>query len=361
MKKVIVAAAGLMLAGVMTSTALSFSGDARARFRYFDEYQSNSSKDSHFDSRARLAIAGETKGGAYAKARFTFADGRWDGTRRTRNWGNIRADYAYIGVPMGPVTVEAGLYNNRTISEFTIFEENVDTLQAVYKADQTTITGFMDLVQEDTSVSNNDDVMAWGLVLNQGFSCGANLIAGAMYQYNPNTGGPEGLLVGIDASGNFGGITLSGGVAYREADLQATQDDGYGLWAKVETEIGAANVGLIAGATFEGYTPDWGDFDVFYVLGDVYMISNGDMIGSGGDAYWASLQGSYKASEKLILGARIGYADMDYATDDSAFEIGARAVYQIIEGASLQAMLGYANYDKGSDPLGFGLELKVTF
>ncbi len=365
MKKVIVAAAGLMLAGVMTSTAfadVSFSGDARARFKYLDEYAGSSSKNSFFDSRARLAFVGETKGGAYVKARFKLANGKWDGTNITRgsHSHNISVDYAYLGVPLGAVTVEAGAYDDRGITPFTIFADDADTLQAIYSVDNTKLTAFLDVVAEDASANNNDDVMAFGLVLDQGFSsCG--LVAGVMYQHNPNTGGQEGLVAGLDVTGTVGEMTLSGGLGYMESDYQMSSDDGYGLWARLDAPMGAATVSVIAGATFEGYTPDWGEFDAFYVLGDYYMISNGDMIGDGGDALWGVLRGAYKASEKLSLSAQVGYADMDYASDNKAFEIGARALYNVMDGVRLQAMLGYANYDEGSDPLGFGLELKVSF
>ncbi len=417
MKKVIVAAAGLMLAGVMTSTAfadpgVSFSGDARARFKYFDDYENPAahpsvgaalmpgaklaamqnapnSKKSWFESRARLAVVGETKGGAYAKARFTLANGRWSGTTITRSANNVNVDYAYLGVPLGPVTVEAGAYDDRGITPFTIFAQDADTLQFIYEAGETKVTGFMDMVLEDSSWKQNDDVMAFGLVLNQGFSCGATLDAGIRYQHDPRSATApgvtpqvtpqEGIIAGLDVSGEFGGMTLAGGLGYKEKDFTDTGDDGYGLWARLDAPVGAATATVIAGATFDGYTPEWGEFDAFYVFGDFTMISLGTdatpipgkskslsigNIGHLGDAFWGVLRGAYKASEALNFEAQIAYIDIDYGQgyDTNAFEIGAQAKYTILDGASLTAMVGYADIkDLDVNPLAFALSLDVKF
>ncbi len=370
MKKVIVAAAGLMLAGAMTSTAfadagVSFSGDARARVKYFNEYTSSSSEDLFFESRARLAFVGESKGGAYVKARFKLANGKWDGTNQTKGTHsrNISVDYAYLGVPLGAVTVEAGLYDDRGITPFTIFADDVDTLQFIYQADSTKLTAFMDMVHENTlNAGVGENVTAWGLVLDQGFSCGANLTAGIRYQYNPNSGGPEGLIAGLDVTGQVGGMTLSGGLGYKDEDFTATTDDGFGLWARLDAPVGAATLSVIAGGTFDGYTPDWGEFDAFYVTTDYTMIADGYMIGEAGDAFWGVLRGTYQASEKLELAAQIAYAKEDDGRDEDIFEIGARASYKILDGASLSAMVGYADYDEADrSPLGMALSLDVKF
>ncbi len=375
MKKVIVAAAGLMLAGVMTSTAfadVSFSGDARARFRYFDEYQGPSTKDSHFDSRARLAFVGETKGGAYAKARFTLASGKWNGTNVTRGPNNVSVDYAYLGIPLGPITVEAGAYDDRGITPFTIFAQDVDTLQFIYEAGETKLTAFMDGMRDDINPNNNDDALAFGLVLNQSFACGATLDAGVRYLYDSISGNPDGIIAGLDVSGEFGGMTLAGGLGYKEKDFTGTGDDGYGLWARLDAPVGAATATVILGATFDGYTAEWGEFDAFYMFGDYTMISvggsqplAGDQLGRLGDVYFGVLRGTYNASEKLELAAQIAYADVDYGAvlyDGGAFEIGAKASYTILDGAKLNAMLGYADLDDlNLNPLAFALSLEVKF
>ncbi len=117
MKKLIVAAAGLMLVGTMVSNAsaeagVSFKGDARARGLYRQDYNFIDSDTSVWQSRVRLIFQGESKGGAYANARVRFADSTWDGTQRTRALGegsNIYTDWAYVGTPMGPLAIEAGL------------------------------------------------------------------------------------------------------------------------------------------------------------------------------------------------------------------------------------------------------------
>ena len=117
MKKLIVAAAGLMLAGTMVSTAsaepgVSFTGDGRARAFYFQDYNFVDSDTSNWNSRVRLKIKAESKGGAYAVARLRMAEAKWDGTQLTRKGGeqsNLFTDYAYVGTPIGPVAIEGGL------------------------------------------------------------------------------------------------------------------------------------------------------------------------------------------------------------------------------------------------------------
>ncbi len=384
MKKVLIATASLMLAGAMTSTAfadpgVSFSGDARARVKYLDEYQTDGEYDVFFESRARLAFVGESKGGAYVKARFKLANGKWDGTSQTKGTHsrNISVDYAYLGVPMGPITIEAGLYDDRGITPFTMYADDVDTLQAIYQCENAKLTVFMDLLEELPSGSD-DNRTAWGLVLEQGFSSDWKLVAGARYSYNPNGKSDEGFIAGLDVTGQVNGMTLSGGLGYKD-DIFAdpfSDDDAYGLWARLDAPVGAATVTVIGGATFNGYTADWGEFDAFYIFGDYTMISlgagggglvtnaGGERLGFWGDTFWGVLRGAYQANENLSLEAQIAYLNLDYDPwyDGNAFEIGAKASYKILDGASLTAMVGYADAeDIDLNPLAFALSLDVKF
>ena len=91
MKKVIAAAAGLMLVGTMVSSAsaaVTFSGDARVRAYYQTDYDfgretdgvRENEKEQSWSSRVRVVVRAESKGGAYARARIRMADTTWDGT-----------------------------------------------------------------------------------------------------------------------------------------------------------------------------------------------------------------------------------------------------------------------------------------
>ena len=122
MKKVIAAAAGLMLVGTMVgsaSAAVTFSGDARVRAYYQTDYDfgrtaegvRTNEKEQSWSSRVRVVVRAESKGGAYARARIRMADTTWDGTNQTRDRGagtNSYVDYAYIGVPMGQFLFQGG-------------------------------------------------------------------------------------------------------------------------------------------------------------------------------------------------------------------------------------------------------------
>ena len=124
MKKVIAAAAGLMLVGTMVgsaSAAVSFSGDARARGLYQSNYDvgqstaddetgavtRNNEKDNRFTSRFRLQARAEAAGGAYAIGRADIGNGVWDGG--ASGTADVGASKAYIGVPMGMTLLEAAL------------------------------------------------------------------------------------------------------------------------------------------------------------------------------------------------------------------------------------------------------------
>jgi len=203
MKKLIVAAAGLMLVGTMVSTAsadagVSFTGDARARGFYLQDYNFNDSDTSNWNSRVRLKFKGESKGGAYAIARIRMADSKWDGTQKTRALGegsNIYTDYAYIGVPMGPVTVEAGMMPFN-VTKFSVWDVRVDGVHVKYASDMTTIVGFFHELDEydeaafvvvpdglnadgtartkivSTDYLNDNDVDRFGVLLDQKFNGG---------------------------------------------------------------------------------------------------------------------------------------------------------------------------------------------
>ena len=158
MKKLIVAAAGLMLAGAMVSTAsadagVSFTGDARTRAFYQQDYNFIDSDTSNWNSRVRLKMKAESKGGAWAIARVRMADAKWDGaqdqTKATAQGSNIYTDYAYMGTPIadGPVSIEGGLMPFN-ITTWSIWDIRTDAANVAYKSDMTTATFFYHKVDE---------------------------------------------------------------------------------------------------------------------------------------------------------------------------------------------------------------------
>jgi hypothetical protein len=382
MKKIIASAAGLMLAGAMASSAVAaeagvtFKGDARARFYLQEEYKSAESTDTHWNSRVRLQWKATSKGGAYAIGRFRLADATWDGTQQTAAKGegtNLKVDKAYIGVPFGPVTVEAGLMY-RSWTPFTVYDVLRDSLLLKYQEGNTNLLAYFDMVDEyvedaegnvdPADQNNDDDIQTYGVWLGQKFSDALDMVAAAQYTSNDQSDA-EGFAGTIQLNGNMGVAQITGELAYREGDLQGTDDDGLGGYVSVTAPAGPASLTGVLGFTQDGYVAD-GDFGPFIMLSDYSQIATGNLIGAGGDTFFAALTGDFKATEKLTLGATLAYADIDAYTatqvDDSAFEIGATAAYAVTDGAKLKGVIGYLDFDEADyNPFGFGLSLEISY
>lgn len=395
MKKVIVAAAGLALVGTMATSAMAefkFSGDARARFYYnsnFDDtwtiYPTDDDSADLWNSRIRFKMEAETKGGAYVKTRLrltetTYGNGDWDGARGSRNKNNnIYTDYGYIGVPFGPVTVEAGLVV-RDITPFFYFDERADSLQVKFKNDMTSLVAFFDKVNEtETDNFNNSDADMFGFLLNQEFGGGWGLLVGAVYQDNyndPNSGGDgsdAGFGATVQVNGSIGSVALLGELAYQEADfLSHTGDDGIGGYVQATVPVGPVSIMGMVGFTYDGFNLDEGDFGPFIILLDYSQISLGTDFSEVGDSIFAAIAPSFQVTEDLTLGAQFTYVNISdtYSEtgyggydDQDLFEIGATASYAVTDGATLTAMIGYADVDElgNENPTAVGLELAISF
>ena len=398
MKKLICAAAGLLFVGTATAAfaapGVSFSGDARARFYDQQEYKTADSEDTHWASRVRVKMVAESKGGAYAKVRFRISDATWDGTQHTGDYStNVHNDWAYIGVPMGPVTIEAG-YVPRNLTDWFIWDKRADGIQAVYRGGNTIAMAFYDIAAEgaagkgynaDPNVDN--DVDRYGLYLNQKFNADWSMVAAAIYEdnqlsdaqklavadtaYAGYANGHDGFGGTVRINGQAANIGIVAEFAYKDKDLQGTPDDGYGGYAAVTVPMGAASITGLIGGTKDGYTAD-GNFGYFIIQSDLEAIAIGESadIGAYGDTMFVGVMPSYKVSENLTLRGCIAYSDISenaidggsLSEDNSNWEFSGMAAYSISDGATVYAELGYLDWDKGDqDPLGFGLSLEIAF
>lgn len=397
MKKVIVAAAGLMLVGTMASTAMAefkFSGDARVRYFLQDSYGDviPDETDVHWSSRTRFKIEADTKGGAYVKTRIRLDDAKWgdntsngsgNGTGNKNN--NIWTDYAYIGVPFGPVTVEGGRVI-RDVTPFFFMDERADSIQAKYSNDMTKLVAFYDVTDENTDDdTDEDDFDMYGALLNQGFSGGWNLLVGGIYQNN-EIADEDAFGATAQVTGTVGTVALAAELAYMEEnfisgqtsnDLTGTStgiadDDGFGGYVSATVPVGAVELLGLVGFTTDGYIIDHDDFGPFIMVGSYSQISTGFDWSSNGDSWFAGIAPTYKVSEQLTVGAQVSYVGLDPdddtfgddADDQDVFEIGATASYAVTDGASLSGIIGYADVDELNDeenPFGIGLELAIKF
>ena len=396
MKKIIAAAAGLMLVGTMATAAfadpgVTWKGNARVRYYYQDNYNLVDSKDTHWASRVRLEFKAEAKGGAYAVGRFRLADSQWDGTQKTAKGGestNLRVDKGYIGVPMGPIVVEGGMGYN-TLPAFFRADIDTDFLRAKYASDTTTVLGFFEKWDEYNDVtvvdpvtklsgvvkeaaSEDDDIDLYGVHVIQKFggawtATGTLVLADNQQLLDNQRAVSDGFGADVNLVGAAGEIGIAAELAYKEADLQGTVDDGIGGYAGVNIPLGAASVSTTIGFTKDGYVgsadfcPDDGIYNPLIMLSGYSPISTGILIGAGGDTVWGNIAPRFQATEQLSFMAEVTYADID-DIDTSVVEVGGKASYAVSDGAVLHAYVGYLDVENAEEnPMGVGLSLEISY
>ncbi len=387
MKKVIAAGAALLMVGSIASAAyaeVNLSGDARVRFVYKDTYDfGNTHWDdtlqknvpdtpdvNYFDSRIRIRIDGKAKGGAFIKARLRMDDFRWDG----QGWDaykegkNIWVDYGYVGVPVGPVTLLGG-FVNWDVTKFFQWDDRPTVAAINYKNDIVDIYGLY-VIEDDSPnyLDNLDDnnMRAYGIYAKAKINDDWSVLAYGLYNddqrdWTENDAGElvsrngqdnSGFLGTLHVDGNVAGIALQGEVAYKASDVQATQDDGWGLYAQASYAIGAMTPSLSIGATWNSYTAD-GDFG-WLMIGDIEPIGVIKNVGGyGQDWFWVAPTVDYAVSERLKLTGNFVYVNVD-TNDDTPldsdrlaklYEISGQAVYTVSEGADLMLGMGYLKPD----------------
>lgn len=357
MKKIIAAAAGLALAGTMAVTAtaaedvrpqLTIKGDARVRMGLNRDSLSGAETNDFLDSRVRVQSKYKAKGGAYAIVRMRIGDARWDGTANTGDRGegtNFRIDKAYVGVPVGPVTIEGG-YTPTSVTRFTHFDQRDDRLSVTYKNEGTTLKAFYDKDHEySADVIDDEDANTYGLQLNQKLGSDWTLVALAAYGDDETPADVSGFIGSISGMGKVGNIGIDadfmyveeGGVSWGDTVSDA-DDDAFGGGVAVSTDLGAVALKGALGFTDGGFRVDrdWG----YEMIGGWTPITNISNVGNGGDTIFAGLTAGFKVSDKTTITGNIVYLDIDADALESALEVSGKVTYAVSEGASLTAGLG---------------------
>jgi len=382
MKKVIAAAAGLMLVGTMVgsaSAAVSFGGDARARGYYQTNYDFGATsmdeetgavtrdreKDNKWQSRVRIQARAEAAGGAYAVGRALYGNGTWDGGNS--GTADIDADKAYIGVPMGPTVLEAGrvpmdLLKN---TKFLFQDITSDGAKLMWSVNDGTEIGLMYIVDYEAVTNgdmvNDNDIVQYGAYADIGFAGGwMTRIAGLYIDNQVDDDLDGGAYGGIEFMGPAGPISLSGAFA---ADDRAEGDTGYGGFLQAGMDFGGTTAALNAGFTSDDFVTD-GDFG-FIMVGGGYSITPYTIGSKGTDNWWIGVPVTFAVSEMLSLKANLVYVDMD--TFGDGVEISGSAKYLISDGANFQFDIGYLAYSAGDDiaeeesPFGMAGTFNVSF
>jgi len=266
MKKIIAASAGLLLVGSIASVAsaeVTFTGDARERMamqRNYDfgnnvNFWDRGQMDDFNAGRIRMLITATTKGGAYAKFRLRLVDGIDNGAANTGRLGganNNYTDFGYIGIPIGPVTINAGLMPDFT-SLWYMYDKRADRVSATWANKMTSVTALFDKAYESAAYSytsgsaistnlpygaghghEDNDINQWGVIVTQKFAGDWNLLAVGKYQDNqrnqelypyasmdskgntPDGSGFEGM---AQVKGKAGPVRLLGEIAYKKRIL----------------------------------------------------------------------------------------------------------------------------------------------
>jgi len=379
MKKVIAAAAGLMLVGTMVGTAsadVSFGGDARARYYYQQDYDFGAvdedgvrerEQDNKWASRVRIQARATAAGGAYVVGRALYGDGTWNGGNS--GTADIDADKAYIGVPIGPVTIEAGRVPIDLLNGTKFLFEDVtsDGAKIWFDPSDAVTLGLIYIVDYEAMQNgdfvNDDDIVNYGAWAQMGFGAMNVRIAGMYEDDQVNVGDEEGsgFFGGIEFTGPAGPVALSGAFAMDDRG-EGRADTGIGGFVQGGMDFGGTGVALNVGFTSDGYQAD-GDFG-FIMFGGGYSITPWT-VGQGGDSFWIGAPITFAVSEKLSLKGNLVYADIDEVGE--VFEISGSAKYLISDGLNFQWDLGYLGYSADSDdgpeesPFGTAITFNVSF
>jgi len=389
MKKVIAAAAGLMLAGALVGTAsaaVTFGGDARVRTYYQENYDLGAidpetglrvnENDNTWSSRVRIVARAESKGGAYARARIRIADTTWDGTALTRDRGagtNAYWDYAYIGVPLGAgFTIEGGLMPTN-LTKFFYWDNREDQLVVKWGGDMTTVQLWyakrVEFTGDPVEEADDNDVDAWFLAVDQKFAGDFGLFAAGAYVDDQTAADASGFTGTIQVGGPAGPVALEAALAYVESDLTGNADDGYGGYIQGGFDLGVVNLTVNAGWVQDGFAAD-NDFG-FIMIGGASSITpgifdtGGKGVGALADTTWIGGTVGFKVSEALSLKGNLVYADLD--TWGTGYEVSGSLSYVISDGAVFTWDIGYLGLDADDDatyddsPFGTALTVEISY
>jgi hypothetical protein len=397
MKKIIAASAGLLLAGSMVSAAsaaVTFTGDARERLTLQRDYDFNDKTNDFNAGRVRLVVNADTKGGATASVRMRFADGVYDGTNQTGKAGDgsgtdYYTDWAYLGIPIGPVTINAGLMPEIDADMmFFRYDKRFDRIAATYKAAKTSVTFEYSKQKEytdpttaastsvaydpatdtvlvgykaahiGTDTTDDNDINEYGVMLKQGFAADWSVTAVGLYLEDqvPETAKDidnSGFLGFVNAHGSAGPVKVGVDFAWKDKNVQGTEDAGWGATLNGKMSFGPADVTLIVGQTKDGYTADFnygflmiggamgGASSDIPVVGSPIQLNGPTQqgaIGYYGDTFFAGVIGDYKISNMIKLVGIVAYADIkDYA---KLTEVSGLVRFDVTDGAYIDLGAG---------------------
>ena len=341
---------------------LILKGDARVRYIVENNYlfgNLDGSAVDTWDSRVRLVFDARSKGGAYAIGRFRMADARWDGTQQTGARGegsNLRVDMAYIGVPIGSATVEAG-YMKSNVTRFLEYDQDQDQMTVawdMYGSQWTAIYRVSDESENSRSEIdriNDNDRITYGAIVKKEFSNGYRGQANLFYvddQRDEMTTGEflpaeSGFFWSLLLEGDHGKFSYETELAFKSSDLRQSRDesgfiinqpnidlgDGWGWYIAGTYELDAFTTTLNIGMTLDGYEAD-NDFG-WIMTGNsnnepIAVIAQ---VGEAGDWFWVAPSLRYPVTEKLDLGGNLVWVSVDATDTDDDTTLSFKNLYEV--------------------------------
>lgn len=319
------------------SADVTFTGDSRERLMMKEKYSYDNNQNDYAYGRVRLLMNATTKGGAFANVRMSFGNSQdWGnvdgsnaiysaappatgkGSNSTSTTGlNTVTDWAYMGIPIGPVTVAAGRMPDFTDVWFR-YDKRLDALAATYATKNTSVTALVAKIYESeqptysVTAHEDRDVNQWAVIAKQNFIGGWNGLFYGIYQDNQtgdvaNTITPSqkvsfsGFKGTVKAEGPVGPVKLLGELSYAQKTLStngmansiwydtdnspiyknglAQNSDAYGGIFHAKMDFGPAAGTFVLGFTRNGFQAD-GNYG-FLMMGGAMGGSNPDIPGQG--------------------------------------------------------------------------------
>jgi hypothetical protein len=373
MKKIIAASAGLLLVGTMVTAAsadVTFTGDSRERLMMKEKYSYNDNQNDYAYGRVRLMMNATTKGGAFANVRMSFGNSQDYGSPDASNAFYSAAppatgqgsaggtgigstykagstvtstgldtitDWAYMGIPIGPVTLTAGRMPDFTDVWFR-FDKRLDAVAATYATKNTSVTALFAKIYESQAATSqaaqqnltpyvlgaadaheDRDVNQWAVIAKQNFIGGWSGLFYGIYQdnqlgdvtakyTNATTGATSiqdvsfsGFKGTVKAEGPAGPVKLLGELSYAQKSLSTNGmtnsiwydtdnspiykngigqvSDAYGGIFHAKMDFGPAAGTFVLGFTRNGFQAD-GNYG-FLMMGGAMAGTNPDIPGVG--------------------------------------------------------------------------------
>ena len=352
---------------------ITFTGDARARVILRDETlfgnEPGGLKDT-YDSRVRLVVNAKSPGGAYAKGRLRFLN-KWGVNKVSQT----DVDMAYLGIPFGPVILEAGNMKNN-VTRFFEWDQSADQFLVYWdmfdvhwRASYRVIAEGQESIFEINRLEDNDNEV-FGLVAVRELN--ERLYGQASFFYADDDRDPwvtgefiepaSGAYGSIFFEGSYKKIALHAEAAYKAGNVRQSRDetgavinldnvnrgDGWGWYAEGKYSFESSKLYLNTGMAISGYEAD-NDFG-WILLGNsnnepISVISK---LGANGDWFWIGASLENQPLERISAIAHVVLVRVDAVTfdDDSILqyrgfiETSADLSFEITEGATLTWKLG---------------------